>query len=113
MRIWTSTTIITNYNKTVTDAASEKVGKECCRKKPWVAKDVLNLCDESRDLKKWYEAERAEDYREANKGFRKAAKKSKGGLEMYSVQGDRNLPEQEQQQESIPTGKGSNLREIG
>ena len=41
-------TIITTYNKAVTDAASEILGKERRRKKPWVTKDVLDLCDERR-----------------------------------------------------------------
>ena len=45
-------TMITTYNTAVTDAASEILGKERRRKKPWVTKDVLDLCDEWRDLKK-------------------------------------------------------------
>ena len=45
-------TMITTYNTAVTDAAREILGKELCRKKPWVTKDVLDLCDERRDLKK-------------------------------------------------------------
>ena len=45
-------TMITTYNTAVTDAASEILGKERCRKKPWITKDVLDLCDERRDLKK-------------------------------------------------------------
>ena len=45
-------TMITTYNTAVTEAASEILGKECRRKKPWVTKDVLDLCDERRDLKK-------------------------------------------------------------
>ena len=53
-------TMIPTYNTAVTDAASEILGKERRRKKPWVTKDVLDLCDERRDLtKKWYEAEGA------------------------------------------------------
>ena len=46
----------TTYNTAVTDAASMILGKERRRKKPWVTKDVLDLCDERRDLKKQYEA---------------------------------------------------------
>ena len=38
-------TMITTYNTAVTDAAREILGKER-RKKPWVTKDVLDLCDE-------------------------------------------------------------------
>ena len=39
-------TMITTYNTAVTDAASGILGKERRRKKPWVTKDVLDLCDE-------------------------------------------------------------------
>ena len=71
-------TMITTYNTVVTDAASEILGKERRRKKPWVTKDVLDLCDERRDLKKKrYEAERAKEYREANRRVQKAVKKAK------------------------------------
>ena len=45
-------TMITTYNTAVTGVASETLGKEYRRKKPWVIKDVLDLCDERRDLKK-------------------------------------------------------------
>ena len=45
-------TMITTYNTAMTDAASEILGKERHRKKPWVTKDVLDLCDERRDLMK-------------------------------------------------------------
>ena len=41
-------TMITTYNTAVTDTASEILGKECRRKKPWVTKDVFDLCDEMR-----------------------------------------------------------------
>ena len=81
-------TKITTYNTAVTDAACEILGKERRRKKPWVTKDVLDLCDERRDLKKKrYEAEGAKEYREANKRIQKAVK-SKGGLDRCSVRGD-------------------------
>ena len=60
----------------MTDAASEILGKERSRKKPWVTK-VLDLCDERRDLKKkQYEAEGAKEYSEANKRIQKAVKKA-------------------------------------
>ena len=71
-------TTITTYNTAVTDAASEILGKERRRKKPWVTKDVLDLCGERRDLKKKrYEAEGAKEYREANRRVQKAVKKAK------------------------------------
>ena len=54
------------------------LGKERRRKNPWVTKDVLDLCDERRDLKKKrYEAEEAKEYREANKRIQKVVKKAK------------------------------------
>ena len=70
--------MITTYNTAVANAASEILGKECHRKKPWVTKDVLYLCDKRRDLmKKQPEAEGAKEYKEANKRFQKAVKKAK------------------------------------
>ena len=55
-------TMITTYNATVTDAAREILGEERRRKKPWVTKDVVDLCDERRDLKKKrYDAEGAKE----------------------------------------------------
>ena len=71
-------TMITTYNTAVTDVASGILGKERRRKKPWVTKDVLDLCDERRDLKKKrYEAEGAKEYSEANRRVHKAVKKAK------------------------------------
>ena len=71
--------MITTYNTAVTDAASETLsGKERPKKKPWVTRDVLDLCDERSDLKKKrYEAEVAKEYTEVNKGNMKAVKKGK------------------------------------
>ena len=45
-------TMITTYNTAVTDAASQILGKERRRKKPWITKDVPDLCDERRDLRR-------------------------------------------------------------
>ena len=59
-------------------AASKILGKERHRKKPWVTKDVPDLFDERRALKKKrYEAEGAKEYREANRRIQKAVKKTK------------------------------------
>ena len=70
-------TMITTYNTAVTDAASAILGKERRGKKPWVTKDVLDLCDERRDLKKKrFKAERAKEYREANRRVQKAVRKA-------------------------------------
>ena len=70
-------TMITTYNTAVTDAASEILWKESRRKKPWVTKDVLDLCDERRDLKKNRYEIGAKEYGEANRRIQKAVKKAK------------------------------------
>ena len=54
-------TIITTLNTFVTDAASEILQKEGRKKKPWITRCVLNLCDERRDLKRRYEVEGAKE----------------------------------------------------
>ena len=54
------------------------LGRNAAEKKPWVTKDVIDLCDERRDLKKKRcEAEGANEYREANRRIQKAVKKAK------------------------------------
>ena len=70
-------TMITTYNTAVTESPSEILGKKRCRKKPWVTRDLLDLCNERRDLKKRYEAKGAQEYRETNKRTQKAVKKAK------------------------------------
>ena len=41
-------TTITTYISALADTASEILGKERRRKKPWITKDLLDLCDELR-----------------------------------------------------------------
>ena len=66
-------TMITIFNAAVTDAASEILGRERRRKKPWITKDVLDLFDERRDLKKKrYETEGATEYGESKRRIQKA-----------------------------------------
>ena len=69
--------MITIYNTAVTDAASEIFGKERPTKKPWVTKDVLDLCNEKRDLMKKRYVAGAREYRKANKRIQKAVKTDK------------------------------------
>ena len=65
-------TMITTYNTAMTDTAGEILGKQRQRKKPRITKDVLDLYDESRDLKKSrYKADGLKAYREATKEFRR------------------------------------------
>ena len=81
--------MITTYNTAVTNAASEVLGKERRGKKPWVTKDVLDLCDERRDLKKKrYEAEGAKDSQSSKQEGSEGSEESKGGLDRCSVRGD-------------------------
>ena len=60
-------TMITSNNTVVTDATSEILGNEI------IIRDVLDLCDERRDLKKWFEVEGAKEYR----GFRMQRRKQR------------------------------------
>ena len=70
-------TMITIYNIAVTDTACEILGKERWRKKPWITINILDLCDERRDLKKKrYEAKRAKAYKEANQRIKMAGWKA-------------------------------------
>ena len=81
--------MITTYNTAITDAASEILGKERRRKKPWVTKDVLDLCDERRDLKKkWYEAEGAKRIQGSKQEGSEGSDESKGRLARCSMRGD-------------------------
>ena len=65
-------TMITTYNTAVTDAASEVLGKERRRKKPRVTKDVLDLFDERRNLKKKrYEKKEQKNTGKQTRGFRR------------------------------------------
>ena len=81
-------TMITTYNTAVTDAVSEILGKERRRKKPWVTKDVLDFCDERRDLKKKrYETEGA-NIQGSKQEDSEDNEESKGGLDRCSMRGD-------------------------
>ena len=98
----------------VTDAASELLRKERHRKMPWVTKDVPDLCDERRDLKKKrYEAEGAKEYREANRRIQKAVKKAKEDWIGAQCEEIETCLNKKQQQESISASEGFNFRETG
>ena len=70
-------TLIATYNTAVTDAASEVLLKDCRRKKPWVTKNVLNLCAERIDLMKMRYVAKEKKNREANEKIQKVVKKAK------------------------------------
>ena len=71
-------TVINTFNKTVTETASQVLGIHRPTKKPWVTTDILDMCDERRELKnKKGTTEGANQYRVANMKIRKAMKKAK------------------------------------
>ena len=43
---------VTHFNKAVTDTAAEPLGKQCRKRKPRVTSEILDLCDQRRDMKK-------------------------------------------------------------
>ena len=57
------------HNTAVTDTATEILRKECRRKKLWVIRDDLDLCDERRDLKK--RRKERKNTEKLTKGFRR------------------------------------------
>ena len=66
--------IVTHFNKAVTNTAAELLGK----RKPWVTPEILDLCDQRRDLKKKRgESEEAKDYREIKRKIRTEVKMAK------------------------------------
>ena len=44
--------MVSPFNKAVTDTAAELLGKQRHKRAPWVTPDILDLCDQRRDLKK-------------------------------------------------------------
>ena len=44
--------MVTHLNKAVTDTAAALLGKQRRKRKPWVIPEILDLCDQRRDLKK-------------------------------------------------------------
>ena len=57
--------MVTHFNKAVTDTAAELLGKQRRKRKPWVTPEILDICDQRRDLKnKRGEPEGAKDYSE-------------------------------------------------
>ena len=57
--------MVTHFNKAVTDTAAEFLGKQRRKRKPWVTSEIRDLCDQRPDLKKKRsKPEGAKDYRE-------------------------------------------------
>ena len=63
--------VVTHFNKAVTDTAAERLGKQRRKRKSWVTPEILDLCDQRRDLKKNRgKPEGAKDYREIKRNLR-------------------------------------------
>ena len=70
--------MVTHFNKAVTDTAAELLGKQRRKRKPWVTSEILDLCDQRRDLKKKRgEPEGAKDYRKIKRKIRTEMKMAK------------------------------------
>ena len=70
--------MVTHFNKAVTDVAAELLGKQRRKREPWVTPEILDLCDQRRDLKKKRgEPEGAKDYREIKRKIRTQMKMAK------------------------------------
>ena len=70
--------MVTHFNKAVTDTAAELLGKQRQKRKLWVTPEILDLCDQRRDLKiKRGKPEGAKDYREIKRTIRTEMKMAK------------------------------------
>ena len=68
----------THFNKAVNDTAAELLGKQRRKRKSWVTPEILDLCDQRRDLKKTRgEPEGAKDYRVIKRKIRTELKMAK------------------------------------
>ena len=71
-------TMITTVNTTVTETASEILGKHRQKKKTWVTAEILDLCDKRRELrKKRFEPEGSENYKEVKNNIKRCMKRLK------------------------------------
>ena len=88
--------MVTHFNKAVTDTAAELLGKQRRKRKLWVTPETLDLCDQRRDLKKKRgEPERAKDYREIKRKVQVRDEDGKRDLDTESMPGSRSMPQKE------------------
>ena len=70
--------MITTFNTAVTETASEILGNHRQEKKPWITAEILDLCDQRRELrKKRFEPQGSEKYKEVNNNINRRMKKAK------------------------------------
>ena len=83
----TDVNMLTNtFNKIVTDTAIEILEKHRRTKKPWVTADILDLCDNRRELKRRKcDPEGAAKYREVNKKITQDMRRAKKYLDSRTI----------------------------
>ena len=70
--------MVTHFNKAVIDTAAELLGKQRRKRKPWVTPEILDLCDQRRNLKKKRgQPEGAKYYKEIKRKIRTEMKMAK------------------------------------
>ena len=70
--------MVIHFNEAVTDTAAELLGKQRRKRKPWITPEILDLCDQRRDLKKKSgEPDGAKDYRQIKRKIRTEMKMAK------------------------------------
>ena len=70
--------MVTHFNKAVTDKAAELLDKQHRKRKPWVTHEILDFRDQRRDLKKTRsEPEGSKDYKEIKRKIRTEMKMAK------------------------------------
>lgn len=70
--------VLTNrFNTIMTDTAKDVLGLHRRKNKPWVTKEILNLCDARRDLKNSRHTTGANEYKMLTKKIRKSMKEAK------------------------------------
>ena len=88
--------IFTEFNKVVTDTSTEHLCKQC-QKKAWVTDEILEFCDQRRDLKERDELEGAKDYKRLTKGSGKTRKWQETLIEGQCQEVEACLRKQQQQ----------------
>ena len=69
--------MITTFNATVTETASEILGKHRQKKKPWIIAEILDLCNKRRELrKKRFGPEGYVKYKKVNNNIKRCMKKA-------------------------------------
>ena len=70
--------VISTFNTAMIETTNELFGQHCSKKKPWITTDILNLCDERRNWKKYKgDVESGKQYRKINNDIKKKMRQTK------------------------------------